>query len=571
MITPPLLQPNTPYSATPLLTAWLRANNITAIQTDLSLELLSRLFSTDGIDILHRELLSLDTGNAPYFLTQAPRYRAAVNGVMRLLRGLDSDDALRLCRRGTLPEGPQLENAWRAADQLYATFGQPGREMARHLASRFLDDIADAATVADPHFAFSRYAEKPAVYLPQFAPMKQTVEESDTIFTRWLDELTDEEMRRHSPDITAITVPFPGCLFGALRIARRIKRQYPNIHVTLGGGYINTELRNLRDPAIFDFIDSITFDSGMRPLQRLIEYTENGGNRDRLVRTMMNVNGKLEYFDSGESPTPHNSLPAPIYDGLHIDRYFGLMETLNPVTRLWSDGKWNRLLLAHGCCWSRCAFCDTSLDYIRRYDPAEPKTICDWMESMVAHSGHSGFHFVDESLPPDLISNVCDEILERNMQVSWWGNIRFEKRFSSELIGKMAAAGCIAVTGGLETVCDRTLKLMHKGISVKGATYVMENLANAGILVHAYLMYGFPTQTKTETYAAIETVDKLFESGILHSAYWHRFALTAHSEIASHPDRFSIILLDELPATFARNEIPFDGHFEYDLDSLPCS
>ena len=104
----------------------------------------------------------------------------------------------------------------------------------------------------------------------------------------------------------------------------------------------------------------------------------------------------------------------------------------------------------------------------------------------------------------------------------------------------MSAAGCIAVTGGLETGCDRTLKLMCKGITMKHAVRVLADLAEAGILTHAYLMYGLPTQTGAETFQTLETVRTLFEQGVLQSAYWHRFALTAHSDISLDPDRYSI-------------------------------
>jgi hypothetical protein len=183
-------------------------------------------------------------------------------------------------------------------------------------------------------------------------------------------------------------------------------------------------------------------------------------------------------------------------------------------------------------------------------------------------TGFNGFHFVDEALPPDLLDGLCDEILRRGLELEWWGNIRFEKRFSTGLIHKMAAAGCIAVTGGLETGVDRTLRLMRKGITVEQASRVLAGFSDAGILTHAYLMYGFPTQTQAETFQALETVRQLFDDGALHSAYWHRFALTAHSDVSAHPDAYGIELTGPVQSSFAVNEIPFDGHFGYDLDAV---
>ena len=603
LITPPLLQPNTPYAATPILTAWLRFCGQEAVQADLSLELLLKLFSDDGLAQLCRALtvaardeggLESAVNDRGYsnavagFLALEEEYRAIIGDVMEFLQDRKPSAAKRLAKRGSFPEGPNLIRAYEQEEQFGWDFrGLDRHDRARYLCSLFLDDIAEAAALLDPYFGFSRYAERLASSLPNFEELhaeivgqaslyseslcpphapeygKRVLQKASTtsLFLTWLEELTDAQIEKHNPQLIGITVPFPGCLFGALAIARRIKQTRPEIRIVLGGGYPNTELRELTDPAVFDYIDFITLDSGMLPLLRIAE----GAGTERYVRTFVRENGTVRFYDSGEAPVAHDTLPPPVYDGLPLDRYFGLFEVLNPVTRLWSDGRWNKLVLAHGCNWSRCAFCDTSIDYICRYDPARPSTVCDWMESVIAATGFKGFHFVDEALPPALLDGLCDEILRRGLKVEWWGNIRFEKRLTKEMIEKMADAGCIAVTGGLETCCDRTLKLMNKGITVAGAEEVLTNLSEAGIMTHAYLMYGFPTQTLDETLQGLEAVRLLMESGVLHSAYWHRFALTVHSEIAREPERFGIKLLPETSGGFARNEIPFDGQFDYDL------
>jgi len=549
IVTPPLLQPNTPYAATPILTAWLRSQGQEAVQADLSLELLLKLFSSAGLAQLNLE----------------EEYCGVISDVMEFLQDKNLSAAKRFAKRGALPEGPHLIRAWEQEKQFGWNFRGLGRDdRARHLCSLFLDDIAEAAARLDPHFGFSRYAERLAANLPMFGKIKDALGVTDSVFVQTLEKLIDEQIAKHNPQIVAITVPFPGCLFGALAVSRRIKQIRPDIRIVLGGGYVNTELRELTDPAIFDFVDFICLDSGMLPLLRIAE----GAEPSRLVRTFVRENGAVRFYDCAEKPVAHDKLPPPVYDGLPMDRYFGLFEVLNPITRLWSDGRWNKLVLSHGCCWSRCAFCDTSIDYICRYDPARSATVCDWMEAVMAETGFNGFHFVDEALPPALLDGLCDEILHRGLNVEWWGNIRFENRLTQQLIEKMAAAGCVAVTGGLETCCDRTLQLMKKGITVDGAEQVLVDCAAEGIMTHAYLMYGFPTQTQDETFQALETVRRLMEEGVLNSAFWHRFALTAHSKIAREPERFGIKLLPEEPGSFARNEIPFDGAFDDDLTAV---
>ena len=560
LITPPLLQPNTPYAATPLLTAWLQANGHEAVQADLSLELLLKLFSKEGVAALCRAVEAC--AEAGEFLAAGQDYLETIDEVIAFLQDRNPAASKKITRRGWLPEGPHLFHAYEQDEEFGWNFrGLDEADRARHLASLYLDDLAEAAKLADPAFGFSRYAEKLAASLPRFDRLREALEAPPTLFSAWLEELTDGQMQKHAPDMVALTVPFPGCLLGALSIARRIKQTFPDVGISLGGGYANTELRELRNAGIFDYVDHITLDSGMLPLLQL-------ANRATPIRTFVREDGVVRFYEGDSQPIAHNALPAPVYDGLELNRYFGLFEMLNPVTRLWSDGRWNKLMLAHGCCWRRCEFCDTSVDYIRRYDPAEPTAICDWIEAMIAQSDFNGFHFVDESLPPALLDGLCDEILCRGLKIEWWGNIRFESRFSNALIQKMAAAGCIAVTGGLETCHDRTLKLMRKGITVGGAIRVLENFADAGIMTHAYLMYGFPTQTEEETLRALETIRRLFDAGALHSAFWHRFALTAHSAIARNPAKYSITLKEPPPADFARNEIPFDGHLDHDPETL---
>ena len=550
LITPPLIQPNTPYAATPMLTAWLRSQGHDAVQADLSLELLLKLFSQKGL----RELFHCleNSEEAANFLEQADAYLETIEPVIEFLQGKAS--ALKVA----LPEGPHLARAYDQEEQLGWNFrGLNDEDRARHLCSLYLDDVAEAFKLADPNFGFSRYSE----HLSPSFPMDGSRLSLPPLISEYLETLVEATIQKHQPELVAITVPFPGCLIGSLAIAQKIYHTFKGVKIALGGGYISTELRELSDPQIFDFVDFVCLDSGMTPLLRI-------ANGETPVRTFVREEGAVRFYEDDGAPVPHNELPPPVFDGLPLADYFGLFEVLNPVTRLWSDGRWNKLVLAHGCCWSRCAFCDTSIDYICRYDPAVPATICDWMETMMAESGFNGFHFVDEALPPDLLDGLCDEILARDLDVEWWGNIRFEKRISRELIQKMARAGCIAVTGGLETCCDRTLSLMRKGITVDGASEVLRNFAEAGILTHAYLMYGFPTQTKDEVFQGLETVRQLVDEGALHSAFWHRFALTAHSEIARDPERFGIRLLPEERTGFARNEIPFDGNFDHNLEAV---
>jgi radical SAM superfamily enzyme YgiQ (UPF0313 family) len=283
-----------------------------------------------------------------------------------------------------------------------------------------------------------------------------------------LQQLVEEAIARHQPDIVLLSVPFPGSVYAAFRIAQTIKARWPAIRTVLGGGFVNTELRELKEPRVFDYFDFITLDDGERPLLALLEHLQGKRSAARLVRTFVREDGQVRYINMMEADIPFAEVGTPTWDGLPIDRYLSLLDMLNPMHRLWSDGRWNKLTVAHGCYWKKCSFCDVTLDYISRYETASASTLVDRIEAIIAETGQTGFHFVDEAAPPKMLRALAEELLRRNVSISWWGNIRFEKSFTPELCQLLADSGCIAISGGLEVASDRLLKLMKKGVGGTG-------------------------------------------------------------------------------------------------------
>jgi hypothetical protein len=551
LITPPLVQLNTPYPATTVLTGFLESRGIRAAQVDLSLELALRLFSREGLRKVAKEAVRRSE-SVRHFLEHDRLYAETVDAVIRFLQGRNPKLAAKIVSRRFLPEGPRFG----VLDYLsYDSLGM--RDQAKYLASLYVDDIADAIRDGvDARFELSRYAEKLAVSAPTFDPIRRELErKKTTLIDRMLDQLAKETLKKHRPDVVGLTVPFPGNLYGALRIARMIRRVLPRTKIVLGGGYVNTELRELSDPRVFDYVDFVTLDNGEAPFLQILQ------NPDHLLRTFVRKHGRVVFETLGPASVPadipHCEIGTPSFRGLKLDRYISLCEMLNPMHRLWSDGRWNKLMLAHGCYWRKCAFCDTSLDYIRRFDPASADVLVDRIQAVARQTGERGFHFTDEAVPPGLLRALSQRLIARRVKINWWCNIRFDLTLTPELARLMARAGCIAVTAGLETACNRTLRLMRKGVTVEQAVAGAKAFAEAGILVHAYLMYGFPTQTAQELVDALERVRQLFAAGWIQSAYWHRFALTVHSPMARDPKRFGVRLLRTPRATFARNEIPF--------------
>lgn len=582
-VIPPMTQLNTPYPSTAYLTGFLRSRGVDAVQADLALALVLQLFTPAGLQGVQLRALALPeasrTASVHAFLDQFDRYRHTIGPVIAFLQGRDATLAHRIAARELLPEGPRfaaLEVYVDAAlgeeggDPLAWAFGALGvQDKARHLATLYLNDLADVLRDAvDERFAFVRYAESLASSQPSFDPMATALAAKPTLIDELLHTLTLAALSRHKPDVVLLSVPFPGALYAALRIAQSIKAQNPHIAIALGGGFVNTELRELAEPRLFDFVDFVTLDAGERPLLALLEYLQRKRSKQRLVRTFVREDRQVRYINFVEPDVPFEDVGTPTWDGLPLDRYLSLLDMLNPMHRLWSDGRWNKLTVAHGCYWKKCSFCDVSLDYISRYETASAGTLADRIEAIVSETGQTGFHFVDEAAPPKALKALAQELLQRQLPISWWGNIRFEKTFTPELCQLLADSGCIAMSGGLEVASDRLLTLMKKGVSVEQVARVTKGFADAGILVHAYLMYGFPTQTVQDTVDALEYVRQLFENGCIQSGFFHRFTCTVHSPVGLEPAAYGIELIPLPDVTFAKNDIGFIDPTGVDHDAL---
>ncbi len=513
LITPPLTQLNTPYPATAYLKGYYTAQGYEVRQVDLGIEVADRVLSREFLQSIG--------------LTEQARL---IEPVKRFLRGQDDTLGPRIANRSLLPEGKRFEQL--DDDNLEWSFGVSGTtDKALHLATLFIEDIADYIREnIDSHFDLVRYAEYLSNDAPTFDPLYAELQQEPSVIDRMMLEVLEKECKEceecKTIDKVCITVPFPGCLYGALRCGQWFKANI-NATIEIGGGFPNTEWRQLSDKRIYDFCHEVVID-GCREADQY----------------------------------------CPDFSDLPLDKYLSLTEMTNPMHRLWSQGRWNKMVMVHGCYWHRCAFCDTSLDYIGNYRAPKATTVVDHMECIMEQTHRTGFHFVDEALPPKLLREVAEEILKRGLAVSFWGNIRFEKAYTAELCDLLAEAGMVAVSGGLEVASDRLLKLIDKGVTIQQTVEACRHLRDAGIMVHTYLMYGFPTETLQETVDALETVRRMFDEGIVQSAFWHRYAMTCHSPSGLNPEAYGARRVTLEPNPFCNNEVDWEPQFDYDIEAV---
>jgi hypothetical protein len=557
LITPPFTQLNTPYPATAYLKGFLNSQNIDSFQCDLGIEVILKLFSSEGLTSLFSGLRTPDSllsPNSQRIFNLRESYIQTIDQVIAFLQEKNVTLAHVICEGNFLPEASRFAQT----EDLEWAFGTMGtRDKAKHLATLYLEDLSDLIVEAiDPHFGFSRYAERLGRSAATFDELHTELQKPESFIDRILLKLLQEKIDLSNPTLVAFSVPFPGNLYSAFKCAQHLKTHYPELKIAMGGGFPNTELRSLSDPRVFDYFDFILLDDGEAPILNLLEHLDGKRERAELKRTFALENGQVVFLNgSRQNDFSQFEVGTPDYSGFQLDNYLSVIEIVNPMHRLWSDGRWNKLTLAHGCYWGRCTFCDTSLDYIRRYEPNTVQVLCNRIEEMIRQTRQIGFHFVDEAAPPALMRALALEIIRRKLTVVWWTNIRFEKSFTSDLCLLLKESGCTAVSGGLEVASDRLLGMINKGVSVAKVAKVTDNFTRTGIMVHAYLMYGFPTQTAQETIDSLEVVRQLFEAGVIQSGFWHQFAMTAHSPVGLNPEQFKVKIGNEKSGTFANNDL----------------
>ncbi len=524
---------------------------------DLGIEVILELFSKKGLTTIFNFVSGNGmemSQNSERILALQKDYIKTIDSVIEFLQSKNPTLARQICSGNFLPEASRFKQL----DDMDWAFGSMGmQDKAKHLATLYLEDLSDfIVECIDENFGFSRYAERLGRSANSFDELYGYLQTESTYIDGITLDILEQRIKDISPKLVCLSVPFPGNLYSAFRCAQFIKDNYPQIKVSMGGGFPNTELRDLKDARVFEFFDYITLDDGELPVELLISNL-NEENTKEFKRTFLLENGDVVYKnDTLRHDYKQSDVGTPDYTDLLLDKYISVIEIANPMHSLWSDGRWNKLTMAHGCYWGKCTFCDISLDYIKVYEPIHAKILVDRMEELIAQTGENGFHFVDEAAPPALMREVAIEILRRNLTVTWWTNIRFEKSFTTDLCVLLKASGCIAVSGGLEVASDRLLELIKKGVTVEQVAKVTRNFTESGIMVHAYLMYGYPTQTIQETVDSLEMVRQMFELGILQSGFWHQFAMTAHSPVGMNPDEFGVVpQLNEI--TFANNDIEF--------------
>lgn len=486
-----------------------------------------------------------------------------------------------------VPRGMRMEN------YLYNLGRDVTCDDAQFLASFALADLADYITmVVDPNFRLISYAEKLGTSEVSFDNVIEGLK--SPVLTVFFDKVLSENFcpDEKENELFLISVPFPGCFEAAIYAARWIKNRYgKKALIAMGGGYVNTELRNVQETRLFDYIDFLSYDMGYGSYLELCDkLKENGRSFESVLegvsmyKNKHRYNGKIiEADESGiisgcstkntvakggyglkEEKVCRNLVPD--FSAVDFSKYPRLADDVNAMHRIWNDGAWLKSYLAHGCYWHRCAFCDTSLEYVNRYCKCDAERLCNGLLEQAEKTGVYGIHFVDEACPPVSLVEFgmanCRNAIQNHKKLTFWGNIRFEKTFTRDMADFLSYSGLTAVSAGIEIATGEGLDSVNKGTTIENIVKACCAFKEAGILVHSYMIFGFWKQTEQDLVNSMETLRQLFKNGLLDSAFWHKFTLTLHSTVykeyeeGKHPN---LKIVERNPHRFAENDLHFEG------------
>ena len=347
-------------------------------------------------------------------------------------------------------------------------------------------------------------------------------------FVEYFRGHTLPRLQELDPDLIGLSVTFPSQAIPALTLAKQIKAWKPECHVTLGGGLLayTAERLSQRDE-IWDLIDSFVMLEGERALLELCEARAAGLTPNGIANVIWRDRTGTLHREPQKEPLDIEGLPTPDFDGLPLDRY------LSPELVL-------PLAATRGCYWGKCVFCTLYTVIGPGYRGRSIERTVEDMRELTERHGARHFYLAIEDLPPNMAKRLPRAILDAELDIAWWCDARLEHDvFDQQVCYELAASGCKRIAFGYESASKRVLERMCKGIDPEASLELVRRVRRAGISVTLYVMVGFPTETREEARATLDSI--LTHRDLIQEVSVRVFYLDETSEVFKRRDEFGIV------------------------------
>ncbi|HSC56605.1 MAG TPA: radical SAM protein [Nitrospira sp.] len=514
LLFPPTWHPSQPYLSLPSLTGFLAQAGVTNVtQCDLGIELLDDVVTKSYGAGLYQELL--DKKHALERERSGETGPGSAEHLARVIESLDRFpyliDRIEMAKETLRGEGFYDMEAYR--ESLF-------------LIDKWLEVISTVyfptrLTVVDNQFStYSIYSSKDL--------MKVIRDEQQNPYISLFRDRFLPSIIADRPELIGVSITATSQIIPGLTLCRLLKEAAPDIHLTIGGSIFTRLVDNLRRcPNLFDITDDIVVFEGETALLELVNQMAGKKDFSRVPNLIYRQNGKIIVNQPFYSENV-NQLPAPNYDGFPLGRYLS-PEPVLPVQ------------FSRGCYYKDCAFCALTLDH-QNFRQKEPGRTIEELEWLKQRYHVRNFFFTDECFALSPTKRLCQQMIERRLDVNWTCEMRFEKHLTRELLASMRDAGCLKIVFGLESFNQRIMDFMKKGIQQEWVRRIASDCVDLGIAVHCYIIVGFPTEKEEE---ALETMNFIVENKKLNASYGFScqpclFDLEKEAPIMSDPGGYGI-------------------------------
>lgn len=327
-------------------------------------------------------------------------------------------------------------------------------------------------------------------------------------------------------DFVGISLPLENSLYYAFTLGKYIKENAPNTKVVFGGAII-TRLWDdfLKYPEIFDtYCDNLLVGDGDNSLIQYANYIKKKISPEKVAGLVYRNDNSQLIFNETEN-VDINEIVLPSYKRLDMSKY--------PKQILLN------IQFSRGCPWGQCAFCTFSYPYRKKYSILSPEKAVDMVEELVKKYNVRNFYVVDETLQFKFFIGFAEELVKRNIKISYDCRLRFSESYTLETFKLLAKSGLRSIFWGYEAESERVLKLMNKGLNPEIRYSILKNAKDAGIINKLGFIFGFPSETEDEIMQTISFIKNNYKK-IFDMFGISIFSLEKNSHIIKSPENFAI-------------------------------
>jgi radical SAM superfamily enzyme YgiQ (UPF0313 family) len=340
-------------------------------------------------------------------------------------------------------------------------------------------------------------------------------------YSRKILESLLKEFEPQMVGATAVTMTFDN----AIEVIGDVKRINPQILTVMGGPHVSFCARETLNK--FPELDVAVLGEGEKTIVELIRAVSRNEDLNSIDGIALRKNSETHLTPSRGWLQDLDTLPAPARHLLALGRYRALGMPISMTT-------------SRGCPF-KCIFCVGRKMVGARVRYRSPGNVVDELEYL------NSLNFNQINIADDLFTAnknhclaVCDEIIKRKMQIKWTSFARVDT-VSDELLGKMSAAGCTAVSFGIESANTQILKTIKKGINLAEVEAAVKMCSRAGIIPHASFILGLPGETPETIKETMDYGEHLKKMGLSYG--FHLLAPFPGTEVRERNNRYDIKIL----------------------------